>query len=117
MPRPGQIVPRAPEGSEHGATAALQRLAGAVRVPRETRALPVEIEDDLNDGYDEALFAGSARPDEPITAGAPFGPGPLALRRSLETDRAYMLRIADILERSSVSRELAAYIEAIRAGR
>lgn len=118
MPRPGQILPRAPEGSEHGQQAALERLAHAVPAPRQGALQPAPPGiGEANDGFDEVLFAPTERPDEPITAGVDFGPGPPALRRPAETERSYMLRLAEVLERSSLSGELAAYIEAIRAGR
>lgn len=130
MARPGQIVPRAPADAEHGATAELQRVAGAIparpapqpqarQVSAQPPSEPVQLTDDLNDGYDAVLFGPSQRPDEPITEGAPFGPGSNFVPRPFEDDRAFMLRVADEIERSPGGQtpSLAAYTEDIRRGR
>jgi hypothetical protein len=122
---------RAPEGSEFGTGAALRRIAGVVdargappapepepgRRGRVVPPNPLAPPPPLTDGYDEALFAPTDRPDEPITAGVPFGPGPGITRLPSETDRAFALRVADLLEqRPEVSERLRAYIDKLRAG-
>lgn len=45
-------------------------------------------------GFDDILFAPSDRPEEPITAGAPFGPGPMFVRQGYESDEEFLARIA-----------------------
>lgn len=134
MPRPGQVVPRAAADAEHGSTAALQRLASAVprvapaaapeqvRPPAGSPSPPAppgagQLTGDLNDGFDSALFGPTNRPNEPITEGAPFGPGSNYVRRPYEDDRSFMLRVAQELEAGPEAGPLAAYIEDIRKGR
>jgi hypothetical protein len=138
VPRPGSpSPPRAGAEAEHGATAALQRLAaavptraapsqtgpGAVLSPAPGRPGPTEqiepapLENDLNDGYDRALFGPSQRPDEPITTGVPFGPGANYRPKPFEDDRSFVLRVADELENSPDATALASYIADLRAGR
>jgi len=128
--RPGEIVPRAPADAEHGSTAQLQRVAGAIPArpaaeaqPRQAGTQPpsepTQLTNDLNDGYDAVLFGPSQRPDEPITEGAPFGPGSNFVPSPFEDDRAFMLRVADEIERSPGGQvpSLAAYVEDVRRGR
>lgn len=140
MPRPEQIIPSAGEGAPHGADAELMRLAGAVPEPDPAPAedadlfvpsrsgvaeedfadltfeeAPAPLEE-LNPGFDELLFGATQRPDEPLEAGLPFGPGPSFTPRPAEDDRSFMLRVAREL-RSSPSatglvRRLAERIEA-----
>jgi hypothetical protein len=46
-------------------------------------------------GFDDILFSGSDYPDEPLTEGAPFGPGSNSLRSvGPETDDEFMARAA-----------------------
>lgn len=70
---------------------------------------------DLNNGYDEALFGPTMRPSEPLTTGAPFGPGANFIPRPDEDDRSFTLRVADTLEASGSAR-LAPYIAKLRFG-
>jgi hypothetical protein len=137
MPRPGQVTPRAPADAEHGSTARLQRLAGTAptspgagptRVPRalpQPVALPPEPLSDVHsplEGSDEReiaemLFGPTQFPDEPITAGAPFGPGPSFVARPSESRFAFMRRVADALSSSPAAvPEIRRYAERIARG-
>lgn len=128
MPRPEQVIPRAAADAPHGATSALQRLAlarpmpgsapeEAGPVPTEDPTVPPEIAGDLNDGLDEYLFAPTERPNEPLTAGAPFGQGANFVPRPYETPRAFKLRVADTLSSSpGAGPEVQRLIERIRRG-
>lgn len=127
---------RAPEGAPHGQGAALRRLAGTVDAgarpgqpvvpvgqPGRAQPTPVggpaaelEEEPDVTGGYDEAVFAPTERPDEPITHGAPFGAGASFVMLPYEDERAFMLRIADQLEGSTRATALRPYIDKLRAG-
>lgn len=115
---------RAPEDAPFGTGAELRRLAGTVRerpprvrpVPTRGPAVAERPEQDLNDGYDEKLFAPTERPDEPITAGAPFGPGPTFVPLPQETTRSFAIRVAQMLEESPQADALRPYIERLRAG-
>ncbi len=124
---------RAPEGSEHGTGADLRRLAGTVRAPNPAPVLPPQTgparpvptrgpeaalaeDEDVSGGYDEALFGPSDRPDEPITAGAPFGPGRSFVILPYEDERAFARRVANQLESSSDAPSLKPYIEKLRNG-
>jgi hypothetical protein len=131
VPRPGEVVPRAPADAEFGSTAALQRLArtvpagaGAAERPGPGRPPteppdPEDSDEDLNEGFDRALFAPTARPDEPLTAGMPFGDGPNWTPRPTEDDRSFLMRVAADLERdpaAASSAQLRTYIAKIRQG-
>ncbi len=125
MPRPGQTPPiRAGAEAPHGTSAGLARLASSVpdQPPLGPPGSP-ENEgpaggpvQELNDGYDEVIMSPTSRPDEPITAGAPFGPGPNFVRLPSEDDRTFMLRVADELSTSDAP-SLGPYIAKIREGR
>lgn len=53
-------------------------------------------EEPLPEGPDgEFLFSPSDRPGEPLTAGAPFGPGPDATRFTFEADSDLLDRFAE----------------------
>ncbi len=81
------------------------RGAGAAQAPAE----------DVSGGYDEALFAPTDRAAEPITHGAPFGPGANFVMLPYENERAFLLRVADQLE-SSGTPGLGPYLAKLRAG-
>lgn len=133
MPRPGEVTPRAAAGSDHGADAQLKRLATAVAVdatrgsgaqpqpptpgPTASPQAAQAAAQDLNDGYDNALFAPTQRPTEPITSGAPFGTGPNFVPRPFEDDRSFALRVAGELEASPSARDLAPFIQKLKDGR
>ncbi len=132
MSRPGEVTPRAGADAEHGATAQLQRIAGAVPARTGGAELPPSVSnpssptgatqvrpaaEELNGGYDAALFAPTDRPDEPITDGMPFGAGSNWRPRPFEDDRAFMLRVADEIERSPEGTKLGAFVQDIRNGR
>src|SRR5207249_1857480 len=115
----------------YGATAALQRMDEAV--PKRAGARPPAVgapqgepgalesptgqpPTDLNGGFDQALFAPTDRPTEPITAGAPFGPGANYVPKPYESDRAFALRVADQLEQTPTAGDLGPYINKLRWG-
>lgn len=124
---PGPI--RAGADAPVGETASLERMALARRQPAPVTgagAAPVQTGvpspgqtsqggglPELNGGYDPALFGPSDRPNEPITSGAPFGPGPAFVPTPQEDSRTFMLRVADSLSQTP---ELASYVARIRAG-
>jgi len=101
-------------------------MAGTVQAPapqRPQRVQPINPvaegtrpeDDDASGGYDEALFAPSDRPDEPITHGAPFGPGANFVALPYEDEYAFRRRVADELE-SSGPASLGPYIAKLRTG-
>jgi hypothetical protein len=78
---------------------------------------PITLEEDLNRGMDSVLFGPSRRPDEPITAGAPFGAGPGAVRFAHETDRQFLRRVADDLAASpDAPKDVQRFAERVRRG-
>lgn len=56
-----------------------------------------------NTGFEDILFAPTDRPHEPITAGAPFGPGPSFTRYAHESDEDFKMRVAAQLLSSPVA--------------
>lgn len=64
------------------------------------------------------LFGPTDRPDEPITAGLPFGEGPDVSRDdpALESAPAFKARLADTLSARPQSKELRRFVERLRAG-
>jgi len=70
----------------------------------------------VSGGYDEALFGPTWRPEEPITHGAPFGPGRSFVILPYEDERSFVLRVADQLEHSDQGGALGRYIAKLRAG-
>jgi hypothetical protein len=138
MARAGETPPvRAPAGSPHGESAELARLAANVtRVPAggpppsatpaqpqaqspqpapgPTPGGPPAPASDLSGGYDQALFAPTQRPDEPITHGAPFGPGANFVQAPSEDNRTFALRVAGQLASDP---GLAPFVAAIQQGR
>lgn len=46
---------------------------------------------------EEFLFGPTERPAEPLTAGAPFGPGPAVARSAVEDDEQFSLRVAETI--------------------
>ena len=134
MARVGEVVPRAPQGSDHGASAALGRLQAAVPVPggaggatpapgAEPQGVapgppPAGQVPDQNGGYDAALFAPSDRTHEPITQGAPFGPGASFVPQDQESDRDFLVRVATTIESSpGASNQVKAFAAAVKSGR
>lgn len=66
---------------------------------------------------EEFLFSNSDRPNEPLTAGAPFGPGPNFVTRPVQTDSQFRQGLVARLETTPVnSPELKAYIDKVRRG-
>lgn len=128
MPRPGTVEPRAGADAPHGSTAALQRMAQAIPITAEQAAAPpgrpadaapdpeMDPNVELNGGFDRALFAPTARPDEPITQGAPFGEGANWVPSRNEDDFTFLLRVADDLDASPLANTLSTYTAKIRRG-
>jgi len=44
--------------------------------------------------FDDILFAGTDHPNEPITTGAPFGPGASFVRQPAESDDQFLTRVS-----------------------
>ncbi len=59
---------------------------------------------------EEFLFAPTDRPKEPITAGAPFGPGPNVIRGSFQSDDDVVTQVADQLQTQPVGAETRAWL-------
>jgi hypothetical protein len=130
MPRPEQVRPTAPEGAPHGSTAAIERVATAAPIASPQQPVAIEpvqpeqvgveqpqFEPERTDGLDAMLFAPTMRPDEPITAGAPFGPGPNYRPTPLETPRDFLTRIGNELANSPVATPaVRRYADRIRRG-
>jgi len=127
--------PRAPADAPHGTGAQLRRLAGTVDAGRAPQPVQTDAtartvapapvrgpgadqvpDEDVSGGYDEALFGPTWRPDEPITHGAPFGPGRSFVVMPYEDRRSFELRVADQIEASDQGGALSAYITKLRAG-
>lgn len=87
-----------------------------MQLPPEAFA-PPQLTNDLNGGLDGELFGPSRRPNEPVTHGAPFGPGADFTPLPQETDRAFMLRVADDLTQSpAATNQTKKYLARIRLG-
>jgi hypothetical protein len=121
----------APEGAPFGTGAALERMSEVVPAQRQrarpqvqpfvTRGpgspgAPLGEEEDVSGGYDEALFAPSHRPDEPLTQGAPFGPGADFTPYSYESDQEFMARVARELDTPDAPREVRDFVRRLRQG-
>ncbi len=115
VPATPQPAPtRPPAGSPPGGFPDARAATAAQTEPATQQ--PAELPD-LNDGYDRVLFAPTDRPGEPITQGAPFGPGANWIPRPHEDDRSFLLRVASDLENTpGASGPLRAYIDKIRLG-
>ena len=132
MPRTGEVVPiragsEAPHGESadlarmalpRGGTAPTQQQANPTAGPAQAAPIPGGVvpptAPDLNDGFDPALLGPTHRPDEPVTHGAPFGPGANFTQASYEDDRTFALRVADTL---ATDPKLSAFVDALRTGR
>jgi hypothetical protein len=63
------------------------------------------------------LFGPSDRPDEPITAGVPVGPGPDVTRRLYETDEQFLGRVArTLVSAPGADRSLQAFAKKVERG-
>lgn len=91
MPRPGQV--RSPE-YERGASLPYGAATRA-NAQRPFLGLGAGDEEDWTPSTPEEvfLFSPTDRPNEPVTAGAPFGPGPNFVSRPVEDERAFLGRI------------------------
>lgn len=78
---------------------------------------PPQFGGEMNEGYDQALFARTDRPNEPITHGAPFGAGASYVPMPAEDNYQFLNRVADELQSSPDAAALAPYITEIRRGR
>lgn len=108
MARPEQPIIRTREG-ERGTASAVESLIQEVPLPEEDDGFDEEgfededigaefdMGDPLNGDLEDVLFVPSERPDEPLTAGVEFGPGPLTVPFPNETERDFRLRVADAL--------------------
>ncbi|HSE44862.1 MAG TPA: hypothetical protein VLA89_05995 [Gemmatimonadales bacterium] len=67
--------------------------------------------------FDDILFGPTDHPNEPITAGASFGPGPNTIRQGRETDKEFLARTAYQLAQSpSASPRVKAFAARIARG-
>jgi hypothetical protein len=120
----------APEGAPFGTGAALEQMSEVVPAQRQrarpqvqpfaTRGpgspgAPLGEEEDVSGGYDDVLFAPSHRPDEPLTQGAPFGPGSNFVPLPYEDEWAFRRRIADELSVDPTP-SLQPFIDKLRSG-
>lgn len=127
MPRQG-TYPSAGADAEHGATAALGRLQKAAQpgggspqpgfeqaAGAALPAAPVQpgVGDhaDMNDGLDPVLFGQSERPGEPITHGAPFGPGANFIPKPFEDDFTFKTRVVQELRAAPAPRGATVYLD------
>ena len=111
MPRPEQVPS---PGYERGANNLPYGGASAANsaLPDPTTTEPSSFgdlfidDDDFGDEEDNFapqgdeetyLFSPTERPAEPISAGAPFGPGADFVRQAYESDRDFMLRVGQSL--------------------
>lgn len=111
MARPEQPIIRTREG-ERGTATDVEGLIQQVPLPEEDDGFDEEgfededlgaefdMGDPLNGELEDVLFAPTERPDEPLTAGVEFGPGPLTVPFPGETERDFRLRVADSLSSS-----------------
>jgi hypothetical protein len=134
MPRPEQVVSKADPSQGYGGTAQLQRQAAGAPLrppaqppPPASTVQPVtggqiSVPDqsapqgDISGGFDNLLFAPTDRPNEPITHGAPFGPGANFIPEPGEDDRTFMLRVAGQLQQQPSTPRVQQYIAAIQRG-
>ena len=65
---------------------------------------------------EEFLFGTTDRPAEPITAGAPFGPGPDVSRHAVESDDQLADRMAEQIVAKGGSKEALAWARRRLAG-
>lgn len=114
MPRPGSPQqPRFQRGDSlaYGeATAANDMADMAPEMPMvmpEEQFMPSTPEEQF-------LYAQTDKPDEPITAGAPFGPGPMT--RPAETSSQFMRRVSSVLSNSGLPPEVKAFLDRATAG-
>lgn len=120
MPRPGSPQqPRFQRGSElgYGQATAANDMVDMAEVPSEDPQMPMVTEEQFvpQNPEDMFLFSGTDKPDEPITAGAPFGPGPMG--RPYETSGQFIQRVSGVLARTSnVPPEVKAFLDRAAAG-
>jgi hypothetical protein len=84
-------------------------------------AVPDEDESDYQPSSpaERFLYSPTDRPDEPITAGLPFGPGPDVSRYALEDDRSFRERLAQTIEAHvprHPSRDMRRFLARLRSG-
>lgn len=72
-------------------------------------------EDGLVDEDDDFILSPTDRPAEPITAGAPFGPGPAFTRYAYESEERFRSRMADQLQAEG-DPEVRRFAERLRRG-
>lgn len=89
------------------AAAPREIIGGPPVVPQEMPPMQGDIT-----GFDDILFGPTDRPEEPITAGAPFGPGPSFPRHGFESDEEFMARVANELAQSPAA---SSYVKAFAA--
>lgn len=78
---------------------------------------PMPVEQFAPAGPEEQfLYSQTDKPDEPLTAGAPFGPGPSSTRPYESSDQ-FLRRVSSVLDRTSkVPPEVKAFLDRAAAG-
>lgn len=118
MPRPGEVrTPSFQRGEElpQGAATEVESLLAALPLPPEDDQDFEEEEFQPANDEEAFLLSASDRPSEPITAGAPFGPGRDFPTGAFESESDLRDRIASEFEASD-SAELRAYALRVRRG-
>ena len=115
MPRPGQ--PQQPTIKRGQGPDALA-YGAAARVNRLSIPAPFD-ETEFKPSSPEELFAFAATdfPNEPLTAGVPFGPGPNMVLRPPTSDKDALRRVAERMAAlPGQSREVKAFIARVQKG-
>lgn len=114
MPEPGQV--RQPEYRQggslpYGEASQLNALMGLMPPPEEDDAYQPQ-------GDEESfLFGPTDRPDEPITAGLPFGEGPDVSREDARSDADLLTQVSRLLsERPDAPKEVKAFARRVARG-
>lgn len=97
MPR--QLPVTTGPSQSYGQSAALERSQQAVPMARPTRPPPIDLD------------APTTRPDEPVTAGAPFGAGPGPEVLGIPQPQTWLDLARSILDADGYSQDLADAIE------
>lgn len=113
MPRPGSV--RQPE-YQRSTDLAYGEATAANRQPTERKPLPIDMEAGPLGPEEQFLFSPTSRPDEPITAGAPFGPGPNAVVPRSEKRSDFVKRVAGGLPPEKLPPKVAEFLRRAQAG-
>lgn len=109
-----------PDQLPQGAAQRLNTAFDALQSPSED-ILKAANEDPQPSGqvtnFDDILFSGTDHPNEPITTGVSFGPGPSFTRRGTESDRDFLTRAAgDIASSPAASSRVKSFAARVARG-